>query len=52
MRARSVGKKEEIVAVDDYVTDDVEDEEPDKNHTGVCKPRPDYERPLKFVRYA
>ena len=45
------GEDENIVAPDRYQFDDEEDPEPGKDHTSICKPRPDYTRPLEFVRY-
>jgi hypothetical protein len=45
------GKDEEIVALDHYQLDTEEDPEPGRNHTSICKPRPDYTRPLEFVHY-
>lgn len=52
LRARILwGKKEQIVAVDNYQTDLVEDAEPNQDHTSVCKPRPGYTRPLEFISH-
>lgn len=46
------GGNERVVARGEFYGDYPEPPEPGKDHTEICKPRPNYARPLDFVRIA